>query len=124
LDSGVDILNSLNLVSRISANQTISSMLLDIRTRLEGGMSLAAALNSADLIPQMARRMILLGEKSGKVSASLIRLSQIYEKQTRSTMNAIGGMIEPILIILIGAVVLFFALGIFLPMWDMIKVVQ
>ncbi|MBI1387906.1 MAG: hypothetical protein GC154_05615 [bacterium] len=124
LDSGVDILNALELATRIARNKVLAAGLSDMRRSIENGQSLTDSLERLPFLPKMAKRMIVLGDKSGRLSQSLIQLSDIFERQTQSTIKSIGGMLEPMLIVAIGVVVLLFALGIFMPMWDMIKVVQ
>ncbi len=124
IDSGVDILSSFKLISQISKTGIISAAIIDARAKLEKGQSMASALDDIPFFPRMARRMILLGEKSGKLSESLLKLSEIYEKDTQSKIKTISSLLEPLLIVLIGIIILIFALAIFLPMWDLIKVIK
>jgi len=124
IDSGVDILSSFKLISKITKTEILSLAIMDARSKLEKGQSMASALDDIPFFPRMARRMILLGEKSGKLSESLLKLSEIYEKDTQTKIKTISGLMEPILIVFIGIIILVFALAIFLPMWDLIKVIK
>ncbi|RJP35197.1 MAG: type II secretion system F family protein [Candidatus Omnitrophota bacterium] len=124
IESGVDILTALKLAAGIAQNRLVAAAFLQVREKLEEGNSLASSLDSIPLFPSMARRMIILGEKTGRLSESLTKVSNMYERQTTATIKQISGLIEPMLIIVIGCVIIMFALGIFLPMWDLVKVIR
>jgi MSHA biogenesis protein MshG len=124
IDSGVDLLKSLKLVSQITQSPLLKRMLLTLRDELDGGESLPMALGKVTFIPRMAKRMLSIGEKTGRLSDSLNKISEIYERETSITIRKMSSLLEPILIVFIGMIVIVFALGIFLPMWDLIKVVK
>ncbi len=124
LDSGIDILNAIELITKITQNKVLALGFRDMKNKLEQGISLPESLNAIPYLPKIARRMIILGDKSGYLSKNLVKLSEIYEKQTQLSIKSVSSMLEPILIVFIGILVLVFALGIFLPMWDLIKVVK
>ncbi len=72
----------------------------------------------------MVVQMISVGEESGKVDEMMGKVSQYYDLEVEYTIKNLSTLIEPVLIITIGAMVLFLALAIFLPMWDMARVVM
>lgn len=124
IESGVDILSVFQLASGITRNRLLSSAFLRIREQLERGESLGRALQDIPLFPKTARQLIILGERAGTLDQSLDKISQMYERETATVLKRLNSMIEPILILGIGGVVIFFALAIFLPMWDLIKVIR
>ncbi len=124
IESGVDILSSLKLASCVTQNKVVTKAFLEVRENLEEGNSLASSVENIPLFPSMARRILILGEKTGRLSESFEKVSKIYERQTTGTIKKISSMLEPVLIISIGLVIIIFALGIFLPMWDLIKVIR
>ena len=124
IESGVDILSVFQLASRITRNHLLSSAFLRIREQLERGESVARSLQDMPLFPKAARQMIILGERAGTLDTSLDKISRMYERETAASLKRLNSMIEPILILGIGGMVVFFALAIFLPMWDLIKVIR
>lgn len=124
LESGVDILTSLDMASKISRHHLVSNAFLDVKKQLEEGDSITNALKNVYLFPKMSRRMIMLGDRSGHLGETLEKISEIYEKQTSEHIKKLSNYIEPLLIVSIGVIIVVFALGIFLPMWDLIKVLR
>ena len=68
----------------------------------------------------MLARMVKVGEESGKVDELLLRASQHYDAQASYTIKHLGTLIEPMLLMVLGGMVLLLALGVFIPMWNMI----
>ena len=124
IESGVNILNAFQLVSGITRNGLLTKAYLRVRDRLEHGESVATALQDIPLFPKAARQMIVLGERAGRLDESLDKISQMYERDTTASIKRMTSMVEPALIVGIGGIVIIFALSIFLPMWDLIKVVR
>ena len=63
--------------------------------------------------------MIAVGEESGQLDEMLVELADMYERETDYSIKAMAAAIEPILVVVIGAMVLLLALGVYLPMWDL-----
>lgn len=124
LESGVDILTSLDMASKISRHHLVANAFLDVKKQLEEGDSITNALKNVYLFPKMSRRMIMLGDRSGQLGETLEKISEIYEKQTSEHLKKLSNYIEPLLIVSIGVIIVIFAMGIFLPMWDLIKVLR
>jgi MSHA biogenesis protein MshG len=68
--------------------------------------------------------MLDVGERSGSISTMLLRISAFYDRQVDYKIKNLTTVIEPILLVVLGASVLFVALAVFLPMWDMSRVVM
>ena len=121
--SGVPILDSLKIVSGTAGNVVISREIDKLGENVRQGSALSRQLRQSGIFTPMVTQMISVGEQSGKMDEMMDRVSQYYDLETEYTIKNLSTLIEPALIITIGGMVLFLALGIFLPMWDMTRVV-
>jgi type II secretory pathway component PulF len=121
--SGVPILNTLEIASATVANTVISRELEKLRESVRGGSELSEPLKRSGVFTPMVVQMISVGEQSGKLDEMMPKVSQQYDLEAEYTIKNLSTLIEPALIITIGGIVLFLALAIFLPMWDMARVV-
>jgi len=122
--SGVPILDTLKIASATVGNTVISQEVEKLRESVREGGSLSQQLRQSGVFPPMVVQMISAGEEAGKLDEMLAKVSQYYELEAEYTIKNLSTLIEPVLIITIGGMVLFLALGIFLPMWDMARVVM
>jgi type II secretory pathway component PulF len=72
----------------------------------------------------MVVQMVTVGEETGKLDEMLEKVAEYYDKEVDSTIRNLTTLLEPILLAFIFVVVLFLALAIFLPMWDILKIVR
>ncbi|MBL7176163.1 MAG: type II secretion system F family protein [Desulfobacteraceae bacterium] len=122
--SGIPILDSLKITSATTGNVLISQEVEKLRENVREGGGLSQQLRQSAVFTPMVVQMISAGEESGKMDEMLAKVSQYYELESEYTIKNLSTLIEPVLIITIGGMVLFLALGIFLPMWDMARVVM
>ncbi len=122
--SGVGILDSMNILSGTIGNTAISREFGLISESLEEGRGIAAPLTAAEYFPPIVINMVAIGEESGKLDDMLKEVSDHYDVELEYSMKKLSDAIGPILVISLAAVVGFFALAIFLPMWDLIGIVK
>lgn len=122
--SGVPILDILKITSATVDNVVISREVEELRESVRAGTGLYHAIKQSGVFTPMVVQMISVGEKSGKLDEMMGKVSRYYDLEVEYTIKNLSTLIEPVLIITIGAMVLFLALGIFLPMWDMAGVVM
>lgn len=122
--SGLPILQSLDIVSRAVDNSVIAAEVRRIEGEVRAGRPLSAELGRSGIFPPMVVQMIAVGEDSGKLDEMLDKVSEYYDQEVDSSIRNLAALLEPALLAMIFAVVLFLALAIFLPMWDIIKVVK
>ena len=122
--SGVDILDSMNILSGTIGNAAISREFGLISESLEEGRGIAAPLTKAEYFPPIVVNMVAIGEESGKLDDMLKEVSDHYDVELEYSMKKLSDAIGPILVVSLAAVVGFFALAIFLPMWDLIGIVK
>jgi type IV pilus assembly protein PilC len=122
--SGVDILDSMDILSGTIGNAAISQELEDIRGRLEEGRGIAGPLREAKYFTPMLINMVAIGEETGNLQEMLQDVADHYDTEVEYSMHKLSEAIGPILTIGLAAVVGFFALAIFLPMWDLTTMVK
>jgi type II secretory pathway component PulF len=122
--SGVAVLDSMKILSGTIGNTAISREFDLINERLEEGRGIAIPLKSAKYFTPIVTNMIAVGEESGNLDDMLQEISNHYDVELEYAMKKLSNAIGPILTIGLAAVVGFFALAIFLPMWDLIEVVK
>jgi type II secretory pathway component PulF len=117
--SGIDILQTMDILSATLGNAAISRELDGIKDRLAEGHGLAEPLRSAKYFTPMLINMVAIGEESGSLEDLLQDVARHYDSEVEYAMKKLSDAIGPILTIGLAAVVGFFALAIFLPMWDL-----
>jgi len=119
LSSGVPILQILDLVSQSINNSIVSDAIKDIRESVNAGKGMLKPMKAGGLFPPIVTQMVSAGEESGKLDTLLIHVSDYYDDQIDYTIGNMVSLIEPLLIIIMGSAVLVMALGIFMPMWNL-----
>jgi len=117
--TGVDILQTMDILSDTLGNAAISRELEGIKDRLAEGHGIAEPLRSAKYFTPMIINMVAIGEESGSLEELLPVVARHYDTEVEYAMKKMSDAIGPILTIGLAAVVGFFALAIFLPMWDL-----
>ena len=117
--SGVDILQTMDILTDTIGNAAISHELNGIRERLAAGHGISGPLSTAKYFTPMLINMVAIGEESGNLEELLQDVATHYDTEVEYAMKKMSEAIGPILTIGLAAVVGFFALAIFLPMWDL-----
>ncbi len=120
--SGVPVIQALTTVSQTVDNEYIATKVEQMRNQVERGESvLRAAITSGAFTP-VVLQMIAVGEESGSLDEMMEEISGMYQSEVEYELKTLAQQIEPIMIVMLGAMVLVLALGIFLPLWDLGKV--
>ena len=122
--SGVAVLESLRILSGTIGNSAISREFELIGEKLEEGRGISAPLKSARYFTPIVVNMVAIGEESGNLAEMLNDISEHYDSELEYAMTKLSEAIGPILTIGLAGVVGFFALSIFLPMWDLTKMAK
>ena len=124
LKSGVPLIQAMTVVSRSVDNEFISDKILGMRNGIERGESLTRTAALTKMFPPLVLQMLSVGEETGKVDDMMEEVAEYYDREVDYDIKNLSASIEPILIVAIGVLVLILALGVFLPMWDMAKVIK
>ncbi|WP_455989280.1 type II secretion system F family protein [Desulfoplanes sp. PS50] len=122
--SGVSVLDSLDILSQTIGNSAISKEFDKIKVLLHEGRGISGPLSQARYFTPMVVHMVAIGEESGNLDEMLQEVSNHYDDEVAYAVSQMSTNLGPILIVGLAAVVGFFALAIFLPMWDLTKMVR
>lgn len=122
--SGVDILDSMDILSSTIGNQAIANDLEKTKERLEEGRGISGPMRSSKYFTPLLINMIAIGEETGNLHDMLQEVADHYDSEVEYAMGRLSEAIGPALTIGLAAVVGFFALAIFLPMWDLSTMVR
>jgi type II secretory pathway component PulF len=123
LAAGLGLIESLELAAGASGRPSLAADVQRMAERVRNGSRLCDALTDCGYLPGFARRMLAAGEQSGQVPKMSEVVARHYDRETTHLTKNLGTVIEPVLIVAIAGVVLVVALAIFMPMWDMVKLV-
>jgi general secretion pathway protein F len=118
LQSGVSILPALNLVKEISQNRVISRSITQVHDRLREGKAISKSLEEAEVFPPLAVHMIGVGEETGRLDEMLIKIAETYEENVRNTVKRFVSLLEPLIIVVMGAVVGFIVISMLLAIFS------
>ena len=124
INAGVPMLDTIAITGDISGNQLYGGMWKKVYTAVKQGKKITQALHKDTLLPRAVTQMIAAGEESGKLGEVLDEISTYYSKLLKDNIKAVTSMIEPIMIIVMGAVVGFIAMAIILPIFKMSQIVK
>ena len=124
LKAGVPLNTALTLVADAVDNAFMAGKVRDMRAGIERGESLLRTAGSSGLFTPLVMQMISVGEETGQVDDLLHEAAEYYEREVDYDLKSLTARIEPILIGIVAVMVLILALGIFTPMWDMMRAVR
>jgi len=124
IQSGVPILTSLEIVGKSSGSRVIEVLSKDVCNHIREGESISEPLSKSKVFPSMVIRMISVGEKTGKLETMLTKIAEFYEDQVDAAVAGLTSMIEPLIIGLLGIVVGFIVIALFLPIIRMTTMIK
>ena len=122
--SGVPVIQAMEILSGTIGNVAISTEFDKVREKVQEGQGISGPLGSAKYFTPMVVDMVAIGEESGNIEDMLRQISIHYDDEVAYAVKQFSDMIGPILIVGLAGVVGFFAVAIFLPMWDLTKMVK
>jgi len=120
IDAGLPMIQALTLLSRSAGNEYLAEQVLRLRDAVERGEPLSNAAAATGIFPPLVLQMVMVGEETGELTRLLEEVSGFYQREVDFRLRNLTAMLEPLLIIGVGGMVLILALGVFLPMWNMI----
>jgi type IV pilus assembly protein PilC len=119
INAGVPMLETLAITSEVSGNALYRRMWNAVHQAVKQGEKVATPLSQYNLLPASVVQMISAGEESGKLGEVLRDIAEFYAKELRNTIKAVTAMIEPLMIVVMGAIVGFIAMSMILPIFKM-----
>lgn len=124
LTSGVTILDALNITAKTAGNKVLEKGIIRTLERITGGMTIAEPLKETGVFPPMVIHMISVGEKTGDLAEMLKKISDFYKDEVDAAIDALTSIIEPVMIVVMGAIIGGILIAMYLPMFDMIGTIK
>jgi type IV pilus assembly protein PilC len=116
--AGVPLLQGLEITGKTGGNVAIEESMEGVIASVKRGGTIAAPLAQAPIFPAMVTHMVGVGEETGALDAMLDRIAEFYEEQVEASVKALTSILEPIMIILIGGIVGFIVISMYLPLFE------
>jgi type IV pilus assembly protein PilC len=117
--AGISIIEALETCARAAGNKVIENDILRIREEVTKGKGLAAPIADSPLFPPMVSSMVAIGEQSGQVDTMLEKVAAFYEEDVDAAMAAALKLVEPIMFVVIGGIVGFIMVAMYMPVFEM-----
>ncbi|MCP2605078.1 type II secretion system F family protein [Candidatus Aminicenantes bacterium AH-873-B07] len=120
VSSGVPMLDSLEITSKTTGNAIIEDSVMHARQRVSEGKTLADSLKETKQFPPMVIQMINVGEHTGTLDNMLSKIADFYEEEVEVTISALLSLMEPILILILGGIIGFIVVSMYLPIFSLL----
>ena len=124
ISSGVSILDGLEITAKTAGNRVIHDAIMQSRSSIAGGDTIAAPLAKSEVFPPMVISMIAVGEQTGGLDEMLSKIADFYDEEVDAAVSALLSLLEPMMIVFLGVVVGGMVIAMYLPIFDMINAVQ
>jgi type IV pilus assembly protein PilC len=116
--AGVPLLQALEITGRTGGNVAVEEAMDGVIASVKRGGTIAAPLAAAPLFPAMVTHMVGVGEETGALDQMLDRVAEFYEEQVEASVKALTSILEPIMIVVIGGIVGFIVISMYLPLFE------
>jgi type IV pilus assembly protein PilC len=124
LKSGVPILQALDIVADTVNNKVMSKAVIEVQASVREGESMAKPLARHPVFPPMVVQMLAVGEETGQVDVMLEKVATFYDNEVEASVDALTSLIEPLLIAIIGGAVGAAVIALYMPMFNIIKLIH
>ncbi|HWS45726.1 MAG TPA: type II secretion system F family protein [Acidimicrobiia bacterium] len=122
--SGVPILESLDIVAETAGNHVVAEAVRDTQAAVKRGDPLSKKLEDHEVFPPMVVQMMAVGEETGALDEMLDKIADFYDQEVEATVDALTSLIEPLLIVVMGICVGGMIIALYLPMFNIIKLIK
>jgi type IV pilus assembly protein PilC len=124
ISAGVPIIESLEIVAKNCGNQLVAEAAYGAQDGVRQGNSLSSTLAQYEVMPIMVTQMIETGEESGALDQMLDKVATFYDNEVDATISSLTSILEPMLIVSMGCIIGFIVVAMYLPMFDIYKVIE
>ncbi len=124
ISSGVSILEGLEITARTAGNRVIQDAIMDSRSSIAGGDTIADPLRKSKVFPPMVISMISVGEQTGGLDEMLTKIADFYDDEVDAAVTGLLAAMEPLMIVLLGTIVGGMVVAMYLPIFDMMNAVN
>jgi type IV pilus assembly protein PilC len=122
--AGVNVLEALDVTSRAVGNAIYEKALKEAAEEIKNGKTLSNAISQSDLFPPIVSQMLLVGEETGKTDVVLVKVADFYEEEVDVAIEGLSSIIEPAMIVVMGAVVGLIAASVMVPIAGLAQNIQ
>jgi type IV pilus assembly protein PilC len=120
--SGVPILEGMDITARTAGNMVVQNAIMKSREAVEQGRNIAGPLSETKVFPPMVVQMVGVGEATGALDAMLAKVAEFYEEEVDNAVAALTAMMEPMIIAVLGVVIGFIVISMYLPIFNLANV--
>ncbi len=120
--SGIPMVETLATIAPAAGNRVYTNAINEVRTNVSTGQPLEASLRATGVIPSMVLQMVRTGEETGELDAMLNRAADFYEDEVDAIVAAISSLVEPILVVVLGALIGIVVVAMYLPIFHLASV--
>src|SRR5205823_11410892 len=122
--AGVDIIKALEITGQTAGNWVVEDALAGVRAKVGEGVPIAQPLLEHGVFPPMVSHMVKIGEETGELEKMLGKIADFYEDEVDSAIQSLTSIVEPIMMIMVGAMVGVIVISMYLPMFKMLQLVK
>jgi type IV pilus assembly protein PilC len=122
--SGVDIIQALEITGQTAGNWVVEDAISTVRVRVQEGSSIAQPLIDSPVFPAMVGQMVKIGQETGELEKMLSKVADFYEDEVDASVAALTSIIEPIMMLGVGAMVGVIIISMYLPMFKMLTLIK
>jgi type IV pilus assembly protein PilC len=123
LGGGIPLVHSLEIAVRSASNRYMSDALDEVRRRVQEGQSFAGALRARQVFPDVAVKMVEVGESTGALQDMLNSLAEFYDEEVETEVERVTKLIEPVMLVMMGIIIAAVVLALYLPLFELTSVV-
>src|SRR6266404_7697650 len=124
VSSGVSILEGLEITAKTAGNRVVQDAIMQSRSSIAGGDTIASPLQKSKVFPPMVISMIAVGEQTGGLDEMLSKIADFYDEEVDVAVSALLSVMEPAMIVILGVIVGGMVIAMYLPIYDMMSAVQ
>jgi type IV pilus assembly protein PilC len=124
VSSGVPILDGLEITAKTSGNKVHERAIMEVRSEVVGGKTLAEPITKAKIFPPMVAHMIAVGESTGALDQMLSKIADFYDDEVDAAVSNLTAMIEPLLMVFLGTTIGFIVVAMYLPIFKLITLIK
>ena len=122
--AGVPIMQAIEVTGQTAGNAVIDRAMAAVVESVKSGGSIAAPLKDAPIFPPMVAQMIAIGEETGNLDTMLSKVADFYEDQVAAAIKALTSILEPVMIVLVGGIVGFIVVAMYMPMFKVYDAIK
>jgi type IV pilus assembly protein PilC len=122
--AGVPIMQAIEITGQTAGNSVVEKAMLDVIESVKSGGSIADPLKESSIFPSMVAQMIAVGEETGNLDAMLSKVADFYEDDVAAAVKALTSILEPVMIILVGGIVGFIVIAMYMPMFKVYDAIK